>query len=147
MSKKSTAWLPVLILVVAGIVMAGLAWNSAVNPRIIIEWSTASELEAAGFNLYRTDEQNPDPIRLNESLIPPSSDPLQGGSYKYTDSQVEAGKTYQYTLEEVEFSGNLINHGTTEASAPQGGLLEGITAVILWVAAAAISLRERKKAA
>ncbi len=144
MADPRSARVLLLILATAGVVMAGLAWNAAANPRIIIEWTTASELNTAGFNLYRQDGPNAEAVRINETLIPSASDPLQGGDYLYRDARVEAGRTYTYTLEEVEATGGRIDHGTTVARAPRGGILEGVTAGLLLSAAAALAWRQRR---
>ena len=59
--------------------------------------------------------------RLNAEVIPASPDPLVGGSYIYTDTQVVAGQTYYYQLEEVETSGGTSVQGVVAVTA-SGGL-------------------------
>jgi hypothetical protein len=73
---------------------------------VTITWSTASELDTAGFNLYR----NPDPEgefeRVNPALIPSRAEPLTGGEYSYADAQVLPGQVYYYELEAVNLDGS-----------------------------------------
>ena len=75
------------------------------NQGATITWETASEVDTAGFNLYRATSPDGPWQKINEQLIPPSEDPVSGGSYKFVDKSAEPGKTYYYQLEEVELSG------------------------------------------
>ena len=92
--------------------------------KVKVEWSTASELRTVGFNVYRSDEINPELTRLNEVLIPPSVDSLIGGEYIYIDSDVKPGNTYYYYLEELDASGNASRFGPIEVNAQRGGIVE-----------------------
>ena len=71
----------------------------------VITWETASEVDTAGFNIYRGPTEEGPWTQINESLVPPSDDPVQGGQYEFTDEEAEPGETYFYLLEEVELSG------------------------------------------
>jgi len=77
------------------------------NQGATITWETASEVDTAGFNLYRSPNPDGPWLKINDQLIPPSQDPVSGGSYTFTDNNAEAGQTYYYQLEEVELSGNV----------------------------------------
>jgi hypothetical protein len=81
-------------------------------PVVTVEWSTASELNTAGFNVLRGDNPAGPFARLNAQIIPASPDPLVGGSYVFTDTAVAPGQTYYYQLEEVEFGGSTSPQGT-----------------------------------
>lgn len=124
-----------LLLFIAGLASAVLAWRAYHNTRIIVEWSTASELETAGFNLLRSTSPEGLFNRVNEELIPPSPDPLAGGDYTYTDTNVEPGRTYYYHLEEVELSGSTNLHGPIQSEAQRGGLIEALLSLVLLVSA------------
>ena len=79
---------------------------------VVVEWSTETELNTAGFNLYRgTAEAGPFDVRVNEQLIPASPDPLTGGKYSYVDRTARAGAMYYYQLQEVERTGVVNKHG------------------------------------
>lgn len=89
---------------------------------VVIRWSTETEVNTAGFNVYRALSEEGPWDKLNERLIPGSPDPLRGGSYVYTDTQVIAGVTYWYELEEIELSGQATKLERTQATAKGQGL-------------------------
>ena len=89
---------------------------------VVVEWTTESEVDMAGFNLYRSESPDGPYVKVNATLIPGASDPLLGGKYAYTDTNVVAGRTYYYKLEDVELDGTTTLHGpievVAEASSP-----------------------------
>jgi len=89
---------------------------------IVISWSTETEVDTAGFNVYRAPSEEGPWTKINPSLIPGSPDPIRGGSYTFTDSDVLAGVTYWYELEEVELGGQSTRLERTQAVAKSQGL-------------------------
>ena len=91
---------------------------------VFVEWTTESEVDVAGFNLYRSESLDGPYVKVNTALIPGASDPLLGGKYAYTDTNVVAGQTYYYKLEDVDLDGTTTLHGpievVAEASSPSG---------------------------
>jgi hypothetical protein len=69
---------------------------------IQIQWDTATELQTAGFNLYRSPTTDGEFVRINDKMVPSQGDGLTGAAYTYRDDSVTAGETYYYLLEEVE---------------------------------------------
>jgi hypothetical protein len=109
------------LLLAVGLILVALAIfliSALTPPAVTVEWSTASELNTAGFNVLRGDNPNGPFTRLNAEVIPASPDPLVGGSYVFTDTHVVPGQTYHYQLEEVEFSGSTTPQGTVVVTAP-----------------------------
>ena len=104
-----------------------------------VEWSTETEMNTAGFNLYRGESADgPFDVKANDQLIPPAADPLTGGKYQYVDKTAKSGVTYYYRLEEVERNGGTNNFGPISVNA---GGLEGwhaLVLVLLGIGAAAI---------
>jgi hypothetical protein len=86
------------------------------SDRIILEWSTASEIDNAGFNLSRAESENGQYTKINTSLIPAKGTSTQGAAYSYTDSDVQNRKTYFYKLEDIDLSGKSTMHGPVSAT-------------------------------
>ena len=136
----------VTLLLAIGLIVAALVIfliSAATPPAVTVEWSTASELNTAGFNVLRSDNPDGPFARLNPAVIPASPDPLVGGSYVYTDTNVTPGRTYYYQLEEVESGGGTVPQGTVVVTAQPGtepilifaavGLAVVIIAALLWI--------------
>ena len=70
-----------LLLTLAGMVWASeRAQEGRPGRPIIVRWSTESEVNTAGFNVYRSGSENGPWAKLNTQLIPGSPDPLRGGA-------------------------------------------------------------------
>lgn len=81
--------------------------NLTTTLEAIITWETETEVNTAGFHVYRSESEEGPWERVTESLIPSKSeDAFSGASYEFRDPNVEQGKTYFYQLEELETSGN-----------------------------------------
>ncbi|MDQ7029995.1 MAG: hypothetical protein Q9O62_09590 [Ardenticatenia bacterium] len=125
------------LLFCAGLVLVGLALvlgvaPAGMKPVAIIRWKTASEVNTAGFNLYRGNAPDgPFTQRINEQLIPASTSPLTGGSYVYTDTTVQPGRTYFYELEEVENDGTRARVGRISVRAEGSSLLVRVVGAVL----------------
>jgi hypothetical protein len=116
-----------------------------------VTWKTETEMNTAGFNLYRsTSPDGPFTEKVNEQLIPPSADPLTGKEYTYVDTSARSGVTYYYQLQEVERTGNVNKFGpiTVRASGlewPQVALLVALAVVVLiiWIRGGQIRQKAR----
>ncbi len=97
------------MLLVCAVMLTGCA--SIAPARILIQWTTASEVNTAGFNLYRSQDSEGPYTKINAQLIPASNDALTGAKYEYEDTDVVYGRTYYYQLEDVELSGTSTRHG------------------------------------
>jgi hypothetical protein len=86
---------------------------------IALRWETASEVDNAGFNLYRATSLAGEKMHLNADLIPskvPPGSPI-GAEYSWQDTQVVAGTVYFYWLEDVDIYGRATLHGPVKAKA------------------------------
>jgi hypothetical protein len=83
---------------------------------VIVKWTTASEIDNAGFNLYRADSVDGEYVQINAGLIPPKGSPTSSSTYLYFDADVERGKTYYYKLEDVDLYGEKAENGPVSAS-------------------------------
>jgi len=70
--------------------------------RVELTWTTASETDNLGFNLYRSDSPDGVRVRINESLILAANE-LHGATYTFIDEEVEDG-TWFYWLEDIELN-------------------------------------------
>jgi hypothetical protein len=82
-----------------------------------IHWTTESELDIVGFNLYRADSAEGEFVKINSELIPPAADPFVGGEHTFVDENVTRGKYYYYQLETVDRNGNTTRTDTIELKA------------------------------
>ncbi len=109
---------------------------------IIVNWTTKSEVNTAGFNLYRAENPAGPFAQINGELIPAAYDPVTGGSYVFTDTNVLTGTTYYYQLEDVEVNGTRTRYDkliTVTARAPSENLL-GMTTSAWFVVAGMVLL-------
>jgi hypothetical protein len=137
--------LPLCALVCLLVTVAGCA------APVRVEWKTETEMNTAGFNLYRGESpEGPFDVKVNTELIPPSDDPLTGKAYTYIDRTAQAGVTYYYQLQEVEKNGQTNAHGPISVHA--GGLtswhaaiLAGLAGMVLviWLRGSKEAMRRR----
>jgi hypothetical protein len=83
---------------------------------IALSWQTGTEVDNAGFNLWRSEWTGGTYAKINDALIPAEGDALSGASYSYTDSDVMQGATYYYKLEDVDTRGVSTFHGPVSAT-------------------------------
>lgn len=87
------------------------------NGRIKLEWTTQSETENLGFNIYRSDQEEGPYLRINTKLITGMGNSQVLQTYSYVDKNVEYSRTYHYQLEDVDYNGSIRMHGPVFASA------------------------------
>ncbi|MCX5707990.1 MAG: C25 family cysteine peptidase [Candidatus Omnitrophica bacterium] len=75
------------------------------STKVKLSWRTASEINNAGFNIYRSLSPASDYIKVNASLISGLGTSTVGSEYSYEDITVASGSTYYYVLESVELNG------------------------------------------
>src|SRR5262249_31253794 len=97
---------------------------SAADGAVDLAWTTASELDNLGFNLYRSTSSEGSYERLTPALVPGLGSSPVGTTYSYRDSGLVNGATYYYKLEDVDLSGVATLHGPVSAT-PRAGTGEG----------------------
>jgi len=113
------------------ILAVGMMACNVFASRVVVEWTTASEINTSGFNLYRSEQADGPYIKINTQLIPASTDPLVGGKYRYEDTGVTSGRTYYYQLEDVELDGASTRHGPIVVTASSAWGLDDFTGKLL----------------
>lgn len=88
----------------------------SLNKAVTIKWSTGSEIDNIGFNLYRSTNENEGYVLINSSIIPAKGSPTEGASYSFTDDNVQNRKTYFYKLEDIDLNGTATMHGPVSAT-------------------------------
>ena len=112
---KTLSMCAVLLVCVASFAYTAITLSSFTattqSGKVIVKWITATELNFAGFNLYRTETANVSYTKINNSLIPAQGSSTQGASYNFTDTSVQNGKTYNYKLAAIDLNGATTIHG------------------------------------
>ena len=73
---------------------------------VVVKWSTASELENAGFNILRGQTTEGRFVKVNPTLIPGAGTTGEQSTYTWTDTTAEPRIGYYYRIEDVSFSGD-----------------------------------------
>jgi hypothetical protein len=84
--------------------------------KVTLQWTTESEVDNAGFNLYRAEAPDGPYVKINSALIPAKGSATQGTTYEYVDSGLKNRTTYYYKLEDIDQSGTVTMHGPKEAT-------------------------------
>ena len=98
-------------------------WMHGENGQIEVCWSTASEEDSVGFDLYR--EQDGIWVKVNKSLLY-AQDPM-GAKYCVMDAGANAEDVFRYKVVETETDGGIQEYGPFERSAWMP-LLENVAA-------------------
>ena len=86
------------------------------GPSVRLVWETASEIDNAGFNIFRGTSKAGQRHMINRQLIPACGDELKGQTYTFGDCDVTEGRTYHYWLEDVDLRGTATMHGPTSVT-------------------------------
>ena len=70
-----------------------------------IKWSTASEVENFGYDVFRGDKEEGPFTRLNPKVIAGAGTVDEPRHYQYVDESIEAGREYWYYVESVSLAG------------------------------------------
>ncbi|MBN2209519.1 MAG: DUF1565 domain-containing protein [Candidatus Coatesbacteria bacterium] len=81
---------------------------------IILTWETATEIDNAGFVLFRVVENHADHEQIS-GLIPAAGSAASGAAYKLVDRSARPGLTYLYYLIDIDTAGTWTVHGPASA--------------------------------
>jgi len=76
---------------------------------VILSWETATEIDNAGFNIYRSKRSDGTYKKVNGKLIPAQGGGSLGASYSYEDTPGKG--IFRYKLEDVDYNGVSTMHG------------------------------------
>jgi hypothetical protein len=70
-----------------------------------IKWSTASEVDNFGYDVFRGDKEEGPFTRLNAKIIAGAGTVDEPRYYQYVDETIEVGREYWYYVESVSLAG------------------------------------------
>jgi hypothetical protein len=82
------------------------------DEKVTLKWQTETEVDNAGFNVWRAEGFK----KMNESFIPALGSPVSGSEYDFVDQWVLNGKRYFYLLEDIDIKGISTFHGPVKAT-------------------------------
>ena len=92
--------------------------------QVVVRWSTASEVDNAGWRILRKDVRTGEIAALNQFLIPAGGSTSSGADYSFMDTTAVNGKKYHYHLEDFDLNGMNTIHRPLPAvpNPPQPGV-------------------------
>ncbi|MEM7128629.1 MAG: lamin tail domain-containing protein [Chloroflexota bacterium] len=78
--------------------------------RTLIEWTTAAEIDNAGFHLYGSHSLDGPWTQINSTLIPAQGSPYEETSYSYVDDASPTDTIYYVYLEDIDMGGKSTLH-------------------------------------
>ena len=88
---------------------------AASNGKIVITWKTQSELDNAGFYLYRSTQSDVGYDIIGD-FFPSQGEGEAGWTYVFTDTDVTVGPVYYYILEWIDNNGDSQSYGPKSAT-------------------------------
>ncbi len=85
------------------------------NRKVVLTWATASEVDSAGFNIYRSKNKG-GYTQINSGLIPARGSQTAGARYRYIDTGVKNRTRYSYIIEDIDIFGEAVSHGPVSAT-------------------------------
>lgn len=82
--------------------------------KIVVRWTTESELDNAGFNVYRSETRDGEFNQVNAELIQGAGTTGERNTYKWVDASAKVGQVYYYQIEDVSFAGERQMLATTK---------------------------------
>jgi hypothetical protein len=73
--------------------------------RNMIRWSTASEVDNFGFDVYRAEHEEGPFTRITQQPVPGAGTSDEPTRYEYTDASIKPGMQYYYYVESISMSG------------------------------------------
>jgi len=89
---------------------------------IILKWKTGTEIDNLGFYIVKSENIDEGYKLLNSEIIPAMGNAYSGHSYRYNDSNVNAGHHYNYWLVDFDIYGQYEVHGPVKAITNLEGL-------------------------
>ncbi len=111
---RRLVWILVLPLALSGCAtwLAPVADLFRLEEKVTLEWRTESETDNYGYNIMRSESPDGPFVKINPVIIAGHGTTNTPHEYKYIDKEVEAGKTYYYSLYSLSYDGEETCLGT-----------------------------------
>ena len=86
-----------------------------IGKSVVLKWSTSSEIDNLGFNIWRSESQDGEYSKINKKILKAKGTSTKGANYKFKDKKVKAGRNYWYKLEDLDSNNGSTFHGPYEA--------------------------------
>ena len=84
-----------------------------------LKWSTASEVENFGFDIYRGESEEGPFVRLNDTPIPAAGTSDVPNYYEYVDETIDPYREHYYYIESISIHGERQKFTPTYRKAPK----------------------------
>jgi hypothetical protein len=81
---------------------------------VLVRWSTGTEIESLGFQLYRAVGERVQATRVTPALILARGSPGSGATYGWLDTSATPGVSYRYWLQEIVRNGSPQEYGPAQ---------------------------------
>ena len=75
------------------------------NGRVVLKWTTESEIENTGFNVFRSDTKQGNFVKVNPNLIQGAGTTSERSTYQWIDTTAKPDVEYYYRIEDMSFDG------------------------------------------
>ena len=82
--------------------------------QVVIQWTTESELDNAGFNILRSDSRDGEFVQVNANMIQGNGTTGERSTYKWVDTTAKPDAVYYYQIEDVSLAGEHNTLATTK---------------------------------
>ena len=119
--------------------------NRLLDPKVVIEWKTESEIDTLGFYISRQNlSKEPTREQITQQIILAEGSPIIGSTYEYIDKNVNPGNAYLYELQEVQLNNDVIVLQSIEVEVAYQGLYEIGIGILLGLLAIIINIQSKK---
>lgn len=88
------------------------------NGGVLLEWTTQTETENMGFDLYRSESADGAFKKINSTMVPGAGSSQISHDYSYVDQNISGGRTYYYKLADIRYDGITTYHGPINVQVP-----------------------------
>jgi len=89
------------------------------RPQHRVHWSTRSEIQSAGFDVFRAERADGDYVKLNDKPIPSAKHSVRTREYEYVDYAIDPCKVYFYYVEAIGEKGNRMKLTEPQQAGPK----------------------------